>query len=220
MPDGPVSSSKEHRLTVVTYLRTLTTGLIKAKRASHLASYRLEDSMYLQDLVKALQSDTNRRSSSYQALAAAFLECHDMAWPEICLHVLRVLHVAATPQDLIEDFKAKTQPEGVSEETYVRQMKGLHRQLSGVLPRKEALLYTAKNLRDTRVLDHLMERINSGTVNTFSELFDAVTELRRKYVGETDSNVQKPAVRPSQAAPVKHSVNWTHEIQTITPPTT
>jgi hypothetical protein len=161
MPDGPVSDSKEHRLTIVTYLRTLTTGLIKAKRASHLANYRLEDSMYLNDLIKALQSDNSRKS--YQAMTTALQECHDMAWPEVCLHVLRVLHVAATPQDLIEDFKKKGQLEGVTEEVYVRQMKGLYRQLSGVLPKKDALLYTAQNLRDTRVLDHLMERINSGS---------------------------------------------------------
>jgi len=209
-PDGPVSEGKEHRLTIVTYLRALTTTLIKAKRASHIANYRFEDSMYLQDLVKSLQSDSSRRS--YQTLTTALMECHDMAWPEICLHVLRVLQVSATPQDLIEDFKAKIKLEGTTEANYVRQMKELHWQLSGVLPRKDALLYTAKNLRDTRVLDRLVEQINSGTVTTFSELFDAVTELRRKYIGETDNSVQKPSVRPPHAAPVRHTVNAVQEV--------
>ena len=64
-------------------------------------------------------------------------------WELVTVHVLRVLHVAATPQDLIEDFKAQGQLEGVNEEVYVRRMKGLYRQLSGVLPKKDALLYTA-----------------------------------------------------------------------------
>jgi nucleoside diphosphate kinase len=141
-----------------------------------------------------------------------------MAWPEVCLHVLRVLHVAATPQDLIEDFKAKIQLESMTEEGYVRKMKGLHRQLSGVLPRKDALLYTAKNLRDTRVLDRLVERINSGAVTTFNELVDAVTELRRKYIGETNSNAQKPATRPSHAPPARQTVNLIQEVRPVETP--
>jgi hypothetical protein len=181
MPDGPVSKDKEHRLTIVTYLRTLTTGLIKAKKASHLAGYRFEDSVFLQELVRSLQSDNNRKSSSYQALTKALQECHDMAWPEVCLHVLRVLHVSATPQDLIEDFKARVQLDSMDEEEYVRHMKGLYRQLSGVLQKKDALLYTAQNLRDSRSAhDRLVERINAGIVTHFGELFNMVTELRQE----------------------------------------
>jgi hypothetical protein len=55
-------------------------------------------------------------------------------------------------------------------------MRNMSKGLSGVLSHiSEALIYTAANLRDSRVRKPVEEKINAKQITTFQQLFDLVS---------------------------------------------
>jgi hypothetical protein len=186
-----MTKDRDHRLTLITYLRSLTGCLTRAKVEACAANLRLEDRDFLNDLQYSYTLENFKKVPTWQTLPEALRDCMNtnMSWPEVCHHFLRVLHVAATPQELIDDYKSRRQGDNVSDELYVRNMKLTYRELSGVLPKTDALLATAMNLRDSRVKNRLEKRIKSGEITHFSKLLDQVRELNEFYVGVSSSSL-------------------------------
>ena len=106
-----------------------------------------------------------------------------MSWPEACLQILRRLNVTVTPEELVDDYKSSKQKSDAKDEDYVLQMHDRSGGLSAVLGRKEALLYAASNMIETRIRKRLSQRIRDDKITTFNDMYAEVVELNEDYVG-------------------------------------
>ena len=113
--------------------------------------------------------DQNRRGRTWEPLQEIVGSLRDMSWQEAVLTILRRLrlHVSVTPEDLVDSYKGFKQND-LTDEDYIIQMDERSRDLSGVLSRKEALLYAATNLKEPRVQKRLVRMVKSEELTTLT----------------------------------------------------
>ena len=67
------------------------------------------------------------------------------------MQILRRLNVTVTAEELVDDYKSHRQGNTRTDEEFILSMYENSKGLSAVLGRKEALLYAATNMNDTRI---------------------------------------------------------------------
>ena len=103
------------------------------------------------------------------------------------------------PTELLDAFKSTKQAEDVDDKSYIHKMRDVYRQLAGVIRKKDAMLYTTQNLKDSKVQGRLEEKVKSGEITHFGELTRQAAKLNLNFVGRSDGTLEslKRASRPS-----------------------
>ena len=193
------------RLSLVTYLRSLTAGLISAKKAAQAARTKIDDRDFIYDLGKYVPPD-QKKSNTWGPLLDIVRSLKDMSWPEACLQILRRLNVTVTAEELVDDYKSHKQDDTMSDEEFVLSMHENSKGLSAVLGRKEALLYAAANMNDTRIKKRLVKQIKENRITTFNDMFAEVAELNEDFVGRpTGSNLSDQSKAQTRSSSIPYT---------------
>ena len=192
---------------MISYLPLLTTHLNKAKKEYAKSKNRFEDRDFIQDLIQQASQNLSRKDRSWEPVLEVLKRCVELTWPETCLQILRQLHISATAQELVDNFKSYKQSASVGVEEYILLMQARAKGLSGILKRRDAMRHTVENLSETRIQKPLEKLILEGTITSFADLYNHAVDLHERYVGSLARSSPAREKNASRAPATKHQVN-------------